>query len=181
MRDYFASLGDLAHPNSKDPRTRAIINFQELLLVAFREFAIITDETIQAERKRYRNEIIHGIESFSKRAAIRNLSTFERFSKDQIGLIYDVLFKAVCVEPPPPAVAAVVRREKVDGGETEEAERPETRIGPKTFSVFLAEIVTWARDELIVSNAFQVRTGRRRGNCRANRGVGTRGPTDRRS
>ena len=160
MRDYFASLGDSAHPNSSDPRTRAIIKFQELLLVAFREFSTITDETIQAERKRYRNEIIHGIESFSKRAAIRNLTTFERFSKDQIGLIYDVLFKAICVEPPPP-VAVVIRREKVNGAETEEAERPETRIGPKTFKVFLAEIVTWARDELIVSNGFKVSTGGR--------------------
>jgi len=164
MREYFASLGDSAHPSSSDPRTRAVINFQELLLVAFREFAIITDEMIQTERRRYRNEIIHGIESFSKRAAIRNLSTFERFSKDQVGLIYDVLFKAVCVEPPPPVVAAVVRKERVDGARVEELERPETRIGPKTFRVFLAEIVTWARDELIVSNGFQVSTDRRRRN-----------------
>lgn len=157
MRDYFASLGDSAHPNSSDPRTRAIIKFQELLLVAFREFSIITDEAIQTERKRYRNEIIHGIESFAKRAAIRNLSTFERFSKGQVGLIYDVLFKAICVEPPPPLAAAVVRKDKIDGGETEEVERPETRIGPTTFRVFLAETVTWARDELVVSNVFQVR------------------------
>ena len=163
MRDYFASLGDSAHPNSLDLRTRAIQKFQELLLVAFREFSIITEETILMERKRYRNEIIHGIESFSKRAAIRHLSTFERFSKDQVGLIYDVLFKAVCVEPPPPIAAAVVRKNKVDGGE-EEGERPETRIGPKTFRVFLAEIVTWARDELIVSNGFQVSICERRGN-----------------
>jgi hypothetical protein len=156
MRDYFASLGDSTHPNSSDPRSRAIIKFQELLLVAFREFSIITDETIHMERKRYRNEIIHGIESFSKRAAIRNLSTFDRFNKEQIGLIYDVLFKAICVEPPPPVAAAVVRKENADGGETEEVQRLETRIGPKTFKVFLAEVVTWARDELVVSNGFQV-------------------------
>ena len=50
----------------------------------------------------------------------------------------------------------VIRKDKVQGGEAEEVERPETRIGPKTFRVFLSEIVTWARDELIVSNAFQV-------------------------
>ncbi|KAH6888959.1 rab-GTPase-TBC domain-containing protein, partial [Coprinopsis sp. MPI-PUGE-AT-0042] len=47
MRDYFASLGESAHPDSPDVRTRAITNFQELLLVSFREFSIITDETIQ--------------------------------------------------------------------------------------------------------------------------------------
>src|ERR1700679_304807 len=38
MRDYFNSLGDSAHPNSSDPRARAITKFQELLLVSFREF-----------------------------------------------------------------------------------------------------------------------------------------------
>ena len=46
MREYFASLGDSAHPNSSDPRARAITRFQELLLVSFREFAVITDDTI---------------------------------------------------------------------------------------------------------------------------------------
>lgn len=43
---------------------------------------------IHNERRRFRGEIIHGIESFSKRAAVRNLKTFRRFKKDQIGLIY---------------------------------------------------------------------------------------------
>jgi hypothetical protein len=152
MREYFASLGDSAHPNSSDPRSRAIVKFQELLLVAFREFSIINDETIEGERRKYRNEIVHSIESFAKRSAIRNLSTFGRFSKDQAGLIYDVLFKALCVAPPPPPV--MTKRLVESTGE--ETERPETRIEMKTFKVFLAEIVTWARDELLVSNGFQV-------------------------
>jgi hypothetical protein len=149
MREYFASLGDSAHPNSSDPRSRAIIKFQELLLVAFREFSIITDEMIEGERRRYRGEIIHGIESFAKRAAVRNLSNFGRFSKEQAGMVYDVLFKALCIAPPPP----VVMTKRVT---EEESERPETRIELKTFRVFLAEIATWARDEYIVSNGFQV-------------------------
>ncbi|KAI8968116.1 TBC-domain-containing protein [Trametes punicea] len=139
MREYFASLGDSAHPNSSDPRARAITRFQELLLVSFREFAIITDETIQSERRKYRSEIVHSIESFSKRAAIRNLRTLERFTKEQVGFIYDALFKAICIEPPP---------------------APETRIGLKTFRVFLSEICTWARTEKIVSNGFQQRVDR---------------------
>jgi TBC1 domain family member 8/9 len=157
MRDYFASLGDSAHPNSSDPRSRAIIKFQELLLVAFREFSIITDETIQSERRRYRNEIVHSIESFAKRSAVRNLNTLGRFSKDQVGLVYDHLFKALVIAPPPPPI--MIKR-KLEG-EEEETERPETRIELKTFRVFLAEIATWARDELIVSNGFQVRNGGR--------------------
>ncbi|KAH9893221.1 TBC-domain-containing protein [Cubamyces lactineus] len=157
MREYFASLGDSAHPNSSDPRARAITRFQELLLVSFREFAIITDETIQSERRKYRSEIVHSIESFSKRSAIRNLRTLERFTKEQAGLIYDALFKAICVEPPPavslPPPSLLTTKDQAE-------ERPETRIGLKTFRVFLSEICTWARTEKIVSNGFQQRVDR---------------------
>ncbi|KAI0741988.1 TBC-domain-containing protein [Daedaleopsis nitida] len=152
MREYFSSLGDSAHPTSSDPRARAITRFQELLLVSFREFAVITDETILNERKRYRSEIVHSIESFSKRSAIRNLRTLERFTKEQAGLIYDALFKAICIEPPPavslPPPSLLTTKDQAE-------ERPETRIGLKTFKVFLSEICTWARTEKIVSNGFQ--------------------------
>jgi TBC1 domain family member 8/9 len=99
MRDYFASLGDSAHPHSSDPRARAITRFQELLLVSFREFAVITDETILSERRRFRSEIIHSIESFSKRSAVRNLKSLERFNKEQAGMIYDALYKAMFMVP----------------------------------------------------------------------------------
>lgn len=153
MREYFASLGDSAHPGSTDPRARAITRFQELLLVSFREFAVITDETIQSERRKYRSEIVHSIESFSKRSAIRNLRTLERFSKEQAGLIYDALFKAICIEPAPVAALPPPTLLTTKG---EAEERPETRIGLKTFRVFLSEICTWARTEKIVRNGFQV-------------------------
>lgn len=153
MREYFASLGESAHPNSADPRARAITNFQELLLVSFREFSVITDEMIQGERKRFRSEIIHSIESFSKRSSIRNLRTLERFTKDQAGLIYDALYKAMCIVPPPPAVLPAPTLLNTNDG-TEE--KPETRIGLRTFQYFLSEVATWARDEKIVMNGFQV-------------------------
>ncbi|KAI0796190.1 TBC-domain-containing protein [Abortiporus biennis] len=157
MRDYFASLGDSAHPASPDPRARAITRFQELLLVSFREFAVITDETILTERRKFRGEVVHSIESFSKRAAIRNLKTLERFTKDQAGLIYDALFKAICIIPPP--ATALPPPPLLTTKETAE-ERPETRIGLRTFKVFLSEICTWARSEKIVSNGFQQRVDR---------------------
>ncbi|KAJ2923599.1 hypothetical protein H1R20_g13497, partial [Candolleomyces eurysporus] len=157
MRDYFASLGDSAHPDSSDPRARAITNFQELLLVSFREFSVVTDETILSERKRYRSEIIHSIESFSKRAAIRNLRTYERFTKEQVGYVYDALYKAMCLVPPPPVAAPPpTLLTTSDGSE----EKPETRIGLQTFRQFLSEIATWARDEKIVMNGFQRRIDR---------------------
>ncbi|KAG9223973.1 hypothetical protein CCMSSC00406_0004411 [Pleurotus cornucopiae] len=157
MREYFASLGESAHPNSSDPRARAITNFQELLLVSFREFSVITDEMIQGERKRFRSEIIHSIESFSKRSSIRNLRTLERFTKDQAGLIYDALYKSMCIVPPPPVVLPPPSLLNTNDG-TEE--KPETRIGLRTFQYFLSEVATWARDEKIVMNGFQQRIDR---------------------
>lgn len=153
MRDYFATLGESAHPDSADPRARAITNFQELLLVSFREFSVITDETILSERRRYRSEIIHSIESFAKRSAIRNLKSFGRFSKEQVGYIYDALYKAMCLVPPPPAAAPPPTL--FTTGEGNEA-KPETRIELRTFRQFLSEVATWARDEKIVMNGFQV-------------------------
>ncbi|KAH7920520.1 TBC-domain-containing protein [Leucogyrophana mollusca] len=157
MRDYFASLGQSAHPESSDPRARAISRFQELLLVSFREFSVITDETILSERRKYRNQIVNSIESFSKRSAIRNLKTLARFSKEQAGFIYDALYKAICEVPPPPdAVPAPSLLSTADGTQ----ERPETRIGLATFQVFLSEVLTWARNEKIVINGFQQRIDR---------------------
>lgn len=168
MRDYFASLGDSAHPNSPDPRARAITRFQELLLVSFREFSIITDETIQHERKRYRSEIIHSIESFAKRSAVRGLKTLGRFTKDDVGLIYDALYKAMCLVPQNVSVVTGGSKSQMDGQLISTAdgsvgsfeEKMETRVGLKTFRQFLSEIATWARDEKIVRNGFQERIDR---------------------
>lgn len=160
MRDYFASLGDSAHPNSSDPRARAITRFQELLLISFREFVIITDESIQAERRKHRGEIVHNIESFSKRAAVRNLKSLEQFSKEQVGLIYDAWYNAICAIPQGVKESGVGETDigallvaTKDGHE----EKPETRIGLPTFRKFISEIATWARDDKIVQNGFQVR------------------------
>lgn len=155
MRDYFASLGESAHPQSTDARTRAITRFQELLLVSFREFSVITDETIQTERRKYRSDIIQNIEAFAKRSALRSLKRNGRFNKEQLGLIYDALFKAICVIPAivdekPPALLLASTL-------AEEQQKQETRIGLGTFKLFLSEICTWARDEKVISNGFQVR------------------------
>jgi hypothetical protein len=160
MRDYFASLGDSAHPESSDPRARAITRFQELLLVSFREFSVITDETILSERKKFRAEIIHGIETFAKRGAVRNLKSLGSFSKEQANLIYDSLYKAMCVVPPfapqlPTAAIAPPAPPPTLITTTGHEEKPETRIGLRTFQHFLSEVATWARDEKIVTNGFQ--------------------------
>jgi hypothetical protein len=167
MRNYFATIGDSAHPNHPDPRVRAITNFQELLVVAFREFNVITDETIQTERKRLRAIISDEIEKFSKRAAVRNLRAIGAFDKEQVGIIYDHYFSAVCSPEagnghasgsttPKPGDQFDPPRIQVDA-----QGRVETRIDLKTFKVFLAEIATWAREETVTTNAFMQRTDKK--------------------
>ncbi|KIL62295.1 hypothetical protein M378DRAFT_794776 [Amanita muscaria Koide BX008] len=73
------------------PMTR----FQELLLISFREFLVITDEMIVNESKRFRNEIIRNIESFSKRTAVWSLKSLGRFTKEQVGLIYKAIMRRI--------------------------------------------------------------------------------------
>lgn len=172
MRNYFATIGDSAHPSHSDPRVRAITNFQELLVVAFREFNVITDDTIFSERRRFRAIIADEIESFSKRAAVRNLKTIGRFSRDQVSMIYDKFFAAVVANPDNMGSAASEKARASEassppvppatpGSAQDSAGKLETRIDLKTFKIFLSEIATWARDETITANAFQQRVTRR--------------------
>lgn len=166
MRGYFTTIGDSAHPDHADPRIRAITNFQELLVVAFREFNVITDETITTERRRLRAIISDEIEKFSKRAAVRNLKRVGSFSKDQIGIIYDHYFTAVCSPEAGPAVQP--NPISLPGDQFDQPRiqvdaqgRVETRIDLSTFKVFLGDIATWAREETVTTNAFIQRTDRK--------------------
>lgn len=164
MRTYFSTIGDSAHPNHPDPRVRAITNFQELLVVAFREFNVITDDTIVTERRRLRAIIADEIEKFSKRAAVRNLKNVGRFNKEQVGIIYDHYFRAVCspeagpIGPVPAPAPGEVEQARI----TVDAQgRVETRIDLRGFKVLLAGVCTWAREETVTTNAFIQRTERR--------------------
>ncbi|WVQ69324.1 uncharacterized protein L199_007541 [Kwoniella botswanensis] len=166
MRSYFATIGDSAHPDHPDPRVRAITNFQELLVVAFREFNVITDETITAERKRLRAIISDEIEKFSKRAAVRNLKNVGKFSKEQIGIIYDHYFSAICSPEAGPSTypgSSPLPGDQFDQPriQVDAQGRVETRIDHRTFRVFLSQIATWAREETVTTNAFIQRTDRR--------------------
>ena len=162
MRSYFSTLGESAHPDHSDPRVRAITNFQELLVVAFREFNVITEETIHSERKRFRAIIADEIEMFSKRAAVRNLKFGGKFNKDQVTTIYDKFFAALSSPQgmngaPSPKPGLLV----TPGSAQDSAGRLETRIDLKTFKLLLSDICSWARDEIIYQNAFSKRTERK--------------------
>lgn len=163
LRKYFSTLGDSAHPDSTNPKHRNITNFQELLVVAFREFGVVTEETIASERKRFRQEVVDDIELFAKRSAVRQLKDMRRFTKDQAGIVYDQMVEAIyrarherqAKEAAQDAIdgdvaqAQALLDEKVDPPTSQDFK--EMRIEYDTFKIFMSEITTWARDEYTVS------------------------------
>jgi hypothetical protein len=168
MRGYFATIGESAHPDHPDPRVRAITNFQELLVVAFREFNVISDDTIQNERKRLRAIIADEIEKFSKRAAVRNLKHVGKFSKDALGVVYDHYFSAVCSPEAQASASNSGNTTPIHGQQFDQPRiqvdaqgRVETRIDLRTFKVFISEIATWAREEVVTTNAFMQRVDKK--------------------
>lgn len=89
IKDYFQTLDQLAHPDSPNPKYRSVTKFQELLVTAFKEFAVITEETIEKHRSKHRDTIFHNISSFVKRTELRNLPRTNNIDADTLSVMYD--------------------------------------------------------------------------------------------
>ncbi|WFD44034.1 hypothetical protein MPSI1_002699 [Malassezia psittaci] len=163
LRNYFRTLGDSAYPESTDSRRRQVTRFQQLLVVAFREFSIVTFDTIETERRRFRQQIVVEIEAFARRCAIRNLRSHGQFDKQQLGLIYDQVVESIyrARHAPDSLKTTEVKSRNATATLDPTQELKEMRIDLTTFRLFLSEVATWARDEYIVSNGLQERIERR--------------------
>lgn len=90
LKSYFSKLDESAHPKSENAKLRAVTRFQELMVVAFKEFAGITQSSITEQRVKHKDSVLNGIESFAKRTSIRNLGPdSKRLSVDDLGSLYD--------------------------------------------------------------------------------------------
>lgn len=136
LKNFFSTLDESAHPKSSNPRVRAVTKFQELMVVAFKEFSVITEDTINRERNRHRGRVMDGIETFAKRTAIRNLHDTGRFSKEEVSMLYDKYH------------STLYEMRVHHGGKTE------SKMSRETFGQMMANTAKWARDEEIVANAF---------------------------
>src|SRR5947207_6448749 len=72
LKGYFLRLDESAHPRSDNEKLRAVTRFQELMVVAFREFSGITEQTICDQRIKHKDAVLSCIESFAKRTTLRN-------------------------------------------------------------------------------------------------------------
>ncbi|KAI4258785.1 MAG: hypothetical protein LQ352_001094 [Teloschistes flavicans] len=90
LKEYFSHLHESAHPKSENERYRNVTRFQELMVVAFREFSSITQSTISEQRAKHKAAVLDNIETFAKRTSIRNLGPdSKRLSLDDLGFLYD--------------------------------------------------------------------------------------------
>ncbi|PWY72934.1 TBC-domain-containing protein [Aspergillus heteromorphus CBS 117.55] len=96
LKSYFSRLDESAHPRSENPKLRAITRFQELMVVAFKEFSQITHQTITEQRDKHKDAVLESIESFAKRTSIRNLGPdSKKLSMDDLGVIYDRYYEVL--------------------------------------------------------------------------------------
>ena len=130
LKAYFARLDESAHPNASNAKLRNVTRFQELMVVAFKEFSVITTETVDEQRKKYKAGVISSLEAFAKRTQIRNLHNVGRLSPEQLGNVYDRFYAAVWE-------GHIKGDGSPLGGE---------RMDYNVFKIFLAKIATWARD-----------------------------------
>ncbi|KAK8158537.1 rab-GTPase-TBC domain-containing protein [Phyllosticta citrichinensis] len=90
LKTYFARLDESAHPKSDNPKLRAVTKFQELMVIAFKEFAGITQNTISEQRAKHKDAVMENIENFAKRTSLRNLGPdSKKLSVNDLGFLYD--------------------------------------------------------------------------------------------
>ncbi|CAG8666734.1 21262_t:CDS:2, partial [Dentiscutata erythropus] len=127
LKNYFSTLDKPAHPDNKNPKMREITKFNELMVVAFKEFESVTTESLIELRKTHQLKVVHNIESFTKRSIIRNLQNTLKFSKEDISIIYDKF-----------STAQFYGKQKNDS-------RNDSRMNLSTFYSFLGSIADWAK------------------------------------
>ncbi|OKL57484.1 putative GTPase-activating protein [Talaromyces atroroseus] len=96
LKSYFSRLDESAHPRSENPKLRAITRFQELMVVAFKEFSGITHNSITEQREKHKDAVLENIENFARRTSIRNLGPeSKKLSMDDLGTIYDRFYEVL--------------------------------------------------------------------------------------
>ena len=188
LKNYFSRLDESAHPKSENEKLRAITKFQELMVVAFKEFAGITHATITEQRDKHKDAVLENIESFAKRTSIRNLGPeSKKLSLDDLGAIYD-RFYGVLYERQARAKIAEEEQRKVraqlrprlanrpsDHSKSEDTEFGRVGLGPSTsemdydaFREFLAVTARWAASDSPASPREQTFNASLRGRARPN-------------
>lgn len=163
LKAYFSRLDESAHPKSENPKLRAVTRFQELLVVAFKEFSGITHSTITDLRLKNKDAVLSNIENFAKRTAIRNLGPDSKLlSTEELGALYDRFYGVLYERQQRISIIQEEQRRRAKGNrgrvtdlfpgaQDHTIEKGRVGLGPSTslmdydaFREFLAGISKWA-------------------------------------
>ncbi|KAI8089871.1 rab-GTPase-TBC domain-containing protein [Halteromyces radiatus] len=118
LKHYFTtlnnSIGDKNGKNAQGPR------------LTYREFSLVTDELVTEMRRTNQLKVAAGIESYTKRSAIRHLDDTAGFTKDEIAIVYDKFFGALYYAK-------------------QHGDRSETQLDLDTFHRWLESVASWTK------------------------------------
>ena len=163
LKSYFARLDESAHPKSENPKLRAVTRFQELMVVAFKEFSGITHSSITELRLKNKDAVLNNIENFAKRTAIRNLGPDSKMlSTDELGALYDRFYSILYDRQQRDSMIQEEKKRRARSSRTRaselfanssqnQVEKGRVGMGPSTslmdydaFREFLASMSKWA-------------------------------------
>ena len=110
---------------------KEVSKFNQLILVASREFHSVTSEMIYDMRKSHQLRVAHGIESFAKRSVIRNIADKAKLSKEQLSQLYDRYYS--------------VQFYAQKAAEETKAKFDPTKMDYDTFRKFLSELTNFVK------------------------------------
>lgn len=174
LKGYFSRLDESAHPRSENEKLRAVTRFQELMVVAFKEFAGITQNTIVEQRTKHKDAVLSSIESFAKRTQLRNLGPdSKRLMAEELSCTYDRYFGVLyerqgrlqMIADEMEKLAAKKKSTAAGGVGGNGGERGRVGLGPTTgetgmdydcFREFLTGIAKWAIADPVASTPAEV-------------------------
>ncbi|AAS50456.1 AAR091Wp [Eremothecium gossypii ATCC 10895] len=95
LKNYFQTLEHSAYPDATDPKYQRVTKFQELLVVAFKRFDVITAEMVDIERNKHKKVILQNIETFAKRTQMRTIPPVRHLKSEHISNIYDIYYESI--------------------------------------------------------------------------------------
>ncbi|KAI8063599.1 rab-GTPase-TBC domain-containing protein [Gongronella butleri] len=127
LKRFFSQLGDpIGHSKQLGNKPSRLTKFNELMLTAYREFSLVTDDMVTEMRRTNQLKVAANIESYTKRSAIRHLDSTAAFSKDEIAIIYDHFFGALYYAK-------------------SQGDRQDNQLDFDSFLLLLEGITTWGR------------------------------------
>lgn len=163
LKSYFGHLDESAHPRAESEKLRAVTRFQELMVVAFKEFSGITSATVQEQRAKHKDAVMSSIESFAKRTQLRNLGAeSKRLKPDELSAVYDryhatIYDRQMRLQKMAEEVERHARKRMTSSSASTKSNvsstgplgssvpSPVTKMDYDTFREFLAAVTPWAR------------------------------------